>query len=895
MRMSQHQNTGIKTPWLAIKSRIETERLNSENAFCDSLVKSFEFLTKYIAILLLSILPPEYDQDRYLWEYRLVRASGLGTWREAIVKLSGGRYFSILNNRFSSLGYPDALEQLTTKVKEDKWQYKIAKAIIESRNLVLGEQSNLPLRTNLIAALGDFVEFRNKFDAHGAPLSGIKRQVASLLQEAFQLTEDNFLMLNTPLIICRKSVTGEASSILPSGNVSLTKKNRIRLGYVHRDNNEQDGLYILDNFLTTRIINLIKVDDINSEDFYIANGSLRNSDRTAEWLSYSSGEIARYSIEQWSIRPPSSETSAYENLIDRGNILTNAPELPEDYISRCSLQRELVDALERRSITTLKGSGGIGKTSLALWAVDKVSKDNQFDVVLWFSSRDIDLRLGGAYEVDPDITLIDDIAQRARELLEDTGTVIDGQPLSSDELLREIFHSEESGRVLWVLDNFETVKDQKVAFGILDRYINHRNNRSHKLLITTRHRLFQGDFPVQVEGMGIREFESLVNRERTKLGISLQDGQVKELFEESNGHPYITKILLGEMKTKRARKAIPIIKKKEDILSALFERTFHQLSNDARHIYLLLCRWSSLVPFVALDLAVNSKGNDVERVDVDKATDELIDYSLVESYESEGDEDWIWFDVPTPSRIFGKNQLIADSLRFSIETEFKKIKRFGVCTPKDRMDELRPVYRYWLSIREEVLRQLKRTEILIDSLGEYYPWFDRLGSSVPQLWSWLAHYLEEERRSLEAEKFYRKAIITAGHGHSYLSNLQLDLANYLEARGKDKQALEAWVYWACSDNSSIDDLSHVANKVNGWLYHGFVNLTMEERKILLKELVKNMESRSSGASAQDLSRLAWLYAHIGDPDNGLKAAQRGLELNFNDRNCRKFIERFAGK
>lgn len=890
--MSQHQNTGIKTPWLAIKARIETERLNSENAFCDSLVKSFEFLTKYIAILLLSILPPEYDQDRYLWEYRLVRASGLGTWREAIIKLSGGRFFSILNNRFSSLGYPDAIEQLTMRVKRDQWQYKIAKAIIESRNLVLGEQSNVPSKTNLLVALGDFVEFRNKFDAHGAPLSSTKRQAADYLQEAFQLTEDNFQLLKTPLIICRKSITGEASLILPTGNVILTDNDRIRLGSLHRDNNESDGLFVLDNNLhKTHKINLIEVDDINSEKFYIANGSSRYSNKTAEWLSYSSGEIVRYSIEQWSDRPPRSETSAYDNLMERGNILTNAPELPEDYISRCSLQEKLIDALERRSIITLKGSGGIGKTSLALWAVDKVSKDNLFDVVLWFSSRDIDLRPGGAYEVDPDITLVDDIAQGARKLLEETGTVINRQPVSSGELLQEIIHSKESGRVLWVLDNFETIKDQNVAYDLFDSYINpsinHRSDNTHKLLITTRQRFFQGDFSVQVEGMGIREFESLVNREKIKLGVSLQDGQIKELFKESNGHPYITKILLGEMKTRRYRKASPLLRRKEDILSALFERTFDQLSNDARHIYLLLCKWSSLVSFVALDLAVNSNGNDMERVDVEQATDELTDYSLVKRYESEWSEDWIWFDVPTPSRLFGRNQLIADSLRFSIETEFEKIQRFGVCTPKDKMDALRPVDRYWLSIRKNVLRYLKRTDNLINALGEYYPWFDRLGSSVPQLWSWLAYSLEAEQRGSEAEKFYRKAITTAGQGHPHISNLQLDLAKYLEARGKDKQALEYWVYWACSDNSTIDDLSYVANKVNEWLYRGLVKLKEEERKILLNDLVKNMERRSDEASAQDFSRLAWLYANIKEPEKGLVAAKSGLKLDHNNQDCRK--------
>ena len=903
--MSDDRNIGIRTPWLAVASRIDSESHISDNAYYDSLVKSFEFLTKYIATVLISVLPPEYKQSRYLWEYRLVRASGLGHWRDAIRQLSGGA-FSTLSNRFASLGYADAIEQLTIKAKEGQWQHKVTKAIIESKSRMLNEQSNVPSRTSLLVAFDHFVEFRNK-DAHGASKSAAKSSMASYLEEARHQIEDNLSLLKVPLIICRKTIKGKASSVVPTANACLTQQDCMLLGNLHKDSNESDGLFILDNHEKTTKeaklykVRLIEIDKDKPEEYYIANGSLRHSDWKAEWLDYSSGQRRRISIKPWRARPPSSETSAYDNLIYRGKILTNAPELPDDYVDRHSLQEKLEDALGHRQIITLKGTGGIGKTSLALWAVHKAGEANQFDVVLWFSSRDIDLRPGGAYEVDPDVTTVDDICQTAQKLLEDTGTVIKGSS-SSDILLQNILHSNESGRVLWVLDNFETVKDQKSVFDLFDQYLHHRKNNSHKLLITTRHRFFYGDYPVQVDGMSKSEFKSLVKKEMIKLRKPLEDKDIEMLFRESNGHPYIAKIILGGMKRGISRKSTPILSKKENILDALFERTFEQLSSDARHVYLLLCKWNSLIPLVALDLTVNSnKDGDTRRVDINQATDELIDYSLIECQGDEPgqDEDWIWFNVPTPSRIFGRKKLIADQLRFSIEAEFQKIQRFGVCTPKDMMDQVRPVREVWASIREDVIRQLRQGKGPIASLGEWYPWFDRLSSSVPQLWSWLAQYLEEKGRSEEAEKFYRQAISTAGASpsKSHISELMLDLAQYLEEQGRDKEALATWVYRACISNSTFDDLSHAARMVNGWISgrRPRVFLKKEERKILLGELVKKMEYRANEANAEDFSSLAWLYVLIDDIKNGKKAANRGLSLDYNQRDCRNFLVRFGDK
>ena len=57
----------------------------------------------------------------------------------------------------------------------------------------------------------------------------------------------------------------------------------------------------------------------------------------------------------------------------------------------------------------------------------------------------------------------------------------------------------------------------------------------------------------------------------------------------------------------------------------------------------------------------------------------------------------------------------------------------------------------------------------------------------------------------------------------------------------------------------------------------------------MQPLREVMERRSDEASAQDFSRLAWLYAHVGQTSLGLRAAERGLEVDPDRRDCRRFV------
>ena len=96
-----------------------------------------------------------------------------------------------------------------------------------------------------------------------------------------------------------------------------------------------------------------------------------------------------------------------------------------------------------------------------------------------------------------------------------------------------------------MFDNFETTHSPLEMFNWIDSFIRLPN----KALITTRLRDFKGDYPVDVRGMDEDEARKLVDQTVVRLGIQniVTDSYAEKLIAQSEGHPYVIKILLGEV------------------------------------------------------------------------------------------------------------------------------------------------------------------------------------------------------------------------------------------------------------------------------------------------------------------------------------------------------------
>ena len=136
--------------------------------------------------------------------------------------------------------------------------------------------------------------------------------------------------------------------------------------------------------------------DPEASDFFFPNGGF--TDKRYELVSYASGETQYVTSDSYlkpAERLPGSETEGLGSLDLIGNCFANLPSLQRGYVQRSQLEADLQQQLllDRHPIISLAGPGGIGKTSLALNVLHDLMhrKEPPFDVLLWFSARDIDL------------------------------------------------------------------------------------------------------------------------------------------------------------------------------------------------------------------------------------------------------------------------------------------------------------------------------------------------------------------------------------------------------------------------------------------------------------------------------------------------------------------------
>jgi hypothetical protein len=177
-----------------------------------------------------------------------------------------------------------------------------------------------------------------------------------------------------------------------------------------------------------------------------------------------------------------------------------------------------------------------------------VAATERYYVVIWFSARDIDLSPSGPKVVKPQVLTERDIASEFCNLLDLTADHYEDRSLTNI-MAENLRKSSIGGPILFVFDNFETVRSPVDLFQWIDTNIRLPN----KALITSRFRDFKADYPIDITGMEHDEANELISKTASALSINdLITPEFREqLFDESDGHPYVIKIMLGEVADKK--------------------------------------------------------------------------------------------------------------------------------------------------------------------------------------------------------------------------------------------------------------------------------------------------------------------------------------------------------
>lgn len=861
----------MSEPFLPVARMVERAKLareESDTAYFMELLYLGEMALKTLVVELIACLDDDRERHKYGLEHRLIRADGIGEWTAVFDEVLTGP----ASQQLTEAGR-DSQRAMVTSVgpREDVWQRRAADSMTQlCLCLDAGYEDTTKMKTSLRHWARKFVWLRNRTRGHGAPRQATLATICPMLELSLNEVLDNAPAFARSWAHLKQNLSGKYRVSSFGGDKQLFARFNRETGH-----HLTDGVYIyLDN---PRPVSLLFTDP-DLTDFLLPNGNYRN-DRF-ETLSYITDERRTEDGSYWNLPIeflPASETTAKPALDVVGNVFTNIPPRRDGYVPRAILEEELGQVLrdDRHPVVTLHGRGGVGKTSLALEVLHDLALEEDFHAIVWFSARDIDLLPQGPRVVRPDVLSTDDIARDFNSLMrpEKVTKLEDARRFFTDCLAGQ----EQDGPFLFVFDNFETLREQSALYS----YVSNAIRLPSKALITSRARDFKADYPVEVHGMTRDEFHELVREVSAELKIEglVNDEYEEKLFDQSDGHPYIAKVLLGEVARAGQRVSLKrVVATREAMLDALFDRSFASLSLASQRIFLTLCGWRSLVPRIGLEAVVLRPGN--ERLDVDRSLTELAQASLVEQVQDPGGAAYL--SVPLAAALFGKRKLLTNPFKIAIEADLELIQGFGAMTTTEMPRGLAPrVDRLTreLASRAGDVEELTQGMAVIEYIATEFPpaWLNlaelqnELGdrpASIDSVNRYLESCPEDQAAWQRLVALYRAADDTRGEMHARLQLVELT-------------------------NPPFNELSTAAARLNYLLTQRELDLDADARRLMVRRLRQLMEGRKSEADASGLSRLAWLCMRDQDFAAAQHWAEEGLKLDASNEHCLGLLRRLG--
>lgn len=832
-------------PIKRMHERAESSKEDSDFTYFMNLLYAGEQLVKIVAAGFVACMVDDRQRHKYSQMHRLVRADGVGEWAAVIDEILTGP-----SSHYLLQEAQPAQREMTQKFTAGTWQFDSIQLIEDCLRELGQSPSELSTKAPGKTWFSHFAWLRNKTRGHGALQPATCAKLCQKLSSSIELLTGNFSLLQCSWVYLHRNLSGKY-------RITYLNEKTEHFNYLKssRDENLNNGVYF---FLGRPLEAELMYSDVEATDFRFPNGSFNG--KRFECLSYITDtkewkDASPYMAPRGEL--PESETQGISKLDVIGNCFSNLPSISNTYVNRLHLEDQLLKVLldDRHPLVTLVGRGGIGKTTLALSVLHQLCEKYQaFSTVLWFSARDIDLLLEGAKPVKPQVLTESDVAAEFTSLMQPREAREKG--FNPKHFMERELTKSSVGPILIVLDNYETVKNPADLFHWLDTYIRLPN----KILITTRCRDFKADYPIEVKGMSEYEFRKLVDSTSVEFNIPrrvLTEDYMEDLFSESDGHPYVVKILLGEVaKAGKTSKIERIVASKDEILTALFERTYLGLTPAAKRIFLTLSNWRSVVPYVAVEAVLMRSDN--ERMDVEDAIEELVRSSFIEVSQSQKDS-MLFISVPLSASLFGLKKLGVSSLKTAIQADTDLLRAFGAGKNTSTIHGIKPrIHVFFQNIA-------KRISSGKESIEKYASILEFICGKYPDAWLMLASLYEEEAYHQQAKEAIQR---------------------FLENTADDNKKIDAWhtfirlclttkdwlgIAHALLEIAQVPNIAftHIATAMNVMMtvfqIEEFI-LDDTEKEILIQRLIAVVEPRleKGEGDCDNWSSLAWLYLHLND-------------------------------
>ena len=489
-------------------------------------------------------------------------------------------------------------------------------------------------------------------------------------------------------------------------------------------------------------------------------------------------------------------------------------------------------------VVTITGSGGVGKTALALRIIQDLIEDGnklKLDTIVWLSAKENKLSDLGIEDIEPSLKDFEELLNIILEMFKSNGNYAIEEKV---EFVNKIFEINEN--ILIIVDNLETITDQRIINFIYDAPLN------VKFLITSRKGLGQIERRHELRELKQKEAVFLfrqIAKDKGLLKLSqLSDSLINKYVEKVSYYPLAIKWVVGQVA--RGKDINSIIDKinttESDISKFCFNEIYTSLNENSQKILLTLSLVEKIPTATVLQYVVELKENEFE-----DAIEELILSSLVipEQYQNDNNEISTKYSLLPLTKSFiriqaTKNLELREKLKYRInevehtitaselaKKEYKhSLYNFGAKTDEEKVATIiaqnafqkyqnndyegaveeykravktapnfAPVYRNW-AIMESYEEHLSEADRLMEKASQ-------LDSKDPQIFLIWGNINRKSSRHLEALNKYKIAYELTPNDPIVLNafgQAQCRLGYYKEAEELLKKAL----------NSKFDSIKH---------------------------------------------------------------------------------------
>jgi hypothetical protein len=235
---------------------------------------------------------------------------------------------------------------------------------------------------------------------------------------------------------------------------------------------------------------------------------------------------------------PAKETAITHNLPRRQHkkLIGRDPELAEI--------RNFLSPRHRAGIVCISGSGGIGKTALALEIAHgfceyhaDMAPDDRFETIIWVTAKSVELLPTGTVQRHPTFTDLDGVYRAIADLMDIPVIFRTATRAEQNIIVTRLLAAK---RVLLMLDNLEDLDDPELMIFLRDL------PAPSKAIITTRHRIDVA-VPIYLHSLDEATACELVQMECERHRLLISDAQMRLLLRRTGGLPLAIIRTIGRM------------------------------------------------------------------------------------------------------------------------------------------------------------------------------------------------------------------------------------------------------------------------------------------------------------------------------------------------------------